>query len=206
MSVRARLIAALYDRMTAASERAGLAARRHRLLADARGRVLEVGAGTGLNLEHYPDAIEEIVLVEPEPAMARRLEQRVRALARPARIVRADAEALPFRDGEFDTMVCTLVLCSVGDPSRALSEFRRVLRPKGVLLFLEHVRSDDPGTARLQSRINPIWRFVNNGCNCDRPTLSLIGDAFSVEEVERGELPKAPRFVRPLVGGRALAD
>jgi ubiquinone/menaquinone biosynthesis C-methylase UbiE len=206
MNVRARLIAALYDRMTAASERAGLAARRRRLLAHARGGVLEVGAGTGLNLELYPEGISEIVLVEPEPAMARRLEQRVRALARTARIVRAEAEALPFPDGAFDTLVCTLVLCSVGDPARALSEFRRVLRPEGSLLFLEHVRSDDPGTARLQSRINPVWRFVSNGCNCNRHTLTLIEDTFSVGEVERGEIPKAPRFMRPLISGRAIAD
>jgi ubiquinone/menaquinone biosynthesis C-methylase UbiE len=205
MSLRARLIAAVYDRMGAASERAGLAARRRRLLAHANGRVLEVGAGTGLNLEHYPEGIDELVLVEPEAAMARKLEQRLREFG-PARIVEAGAEALPFADGSFDTVVCTLVLCSVEDPSSALDELRRVMRPQGSFLFLEHVRSDDPRTARLQNRINPVWRFVANGCNCNRPTLSLIGHAFSVDEVERGEIPKAPRFVRPLISGRAVAE
>jgi ubiquinone/menaquinone biosynthesis C-methylase UbiE len=204
MSLRGWIIAALYDRMGAASEREGLAARRHELLADARGRVLEVGAGTGINLEHYPEGIEELVLVEPERAMVRKLEQRLRELGREARIVEADAEALPFPDASFDAVVCTLVLCNVGNPQSALRELRRVLRPGGSFLFLEHVRSDDPRTARLQDRVNPAWRFVANGCNCNRRTLSFIEDSFSVEEVERGEIPKALRIVRPLVSGRAI--
>ena len=206
MSLRSRVIAAVYDRMGAASERAGLAAQRRNLLAGARGRVLEVGAGTGLNLEHYPDGIDELVLVEPEPAMVRKLKQRLRDLGREARIVEADGEALPFPDGSFDVVVCTLVLCSVDDPMRALAELRRVLRPDGSFLFLEHVRSDQPRTARLQDRINPAWRFVTNGCNCNRRTLSLIESAFSLDEVERGEVPKAPSIVRPLVSGRGLAS
>jgi ubiquinone/menaquinone biosynthesis C-methylase UbiE len=204
MSVRARLIAAVYDRMTAASECEGLADRRRELLGSARGRVLEVGAGTGINLEHYGEGIEELVLTEPEPAMVRKLEQRLRELGRDARIVEADAEALPFADDSFDIVVCTLVLCSVEDPGRALDEVRRVLRPGGSFLFLEHVRSDDPRTARLQDRINPIWHFVANGCNCNRPTLSSIEGSFAVDEVERGEVPRAPRFARPLVSGRAV--
>lgn len=206
MSLRGWLIAALYDRMGAASERAGLAARRRELLAGARGRVLEVGAGTGINLEHYPEGIEELVLVEPERAMVRKLEQRLHELGRRARIVEAKAEALPFPDGSFDAVVCTLVLCNVGNPQSALREMRRVLRPGGSFLFLEHVRSDDPRTARLQDRVNPAWRFVSNGCNCNRPTLSLIEGSFSVEEVERGEIPEALRIVRPLASGRALAS
>jgi ubiquinone/menaquinone biosynthesis C-methylase UbiE len=206
VSVRARLIAALYDRVTAASEREGLAARRRELLGNARGRVLEVGAGTGINLEYYGEGVEELVLVEPERAMVRRLEQRLRELGRDARIVEADAEALPFADDSFEAVVCTLVLCSVGNPGRALQELRRVLRPDGSFLFLEHVRSDDPRTARLQDRVHPVWRFIANGCNCNRPTLSLIQASFSVEEVDRGEVPRAPRFVRPLVSGRALSS
>jgi ubiquinone/menaquinone biosynthesis C-methylase UbiE len=205
MKLRAWLIAALYDRVGAASERAGLAARRQQLLADARGSVLEVGAGTGLNLEHYPEGVEELILVEPEPAMARKLERRLAELGHPAHIVEADAEGLPFPDDSFDAVVCTLVLCSVGDPTRALDELRRVLRPTGSFIFMEHVRSEDSATARLQDRINPVWRFINNGCNCNRATLSLIEGAFSVDDVERGEIPKAPRFVRPLVSGRAVA-
>lgn len=206
MSLRSRVIAALYDRMGAASEREGLAARRRHLLGHARGRVLEVGAGTGINLEHYPDGIDELVLVEPEPAMVRKLKQRLQALGREARVVEADAEALPFPDTSFDVVVCTLVLCSVRDPAQTLKELRRVLRPNGSFLFLEHVRSEEPATGRLQDRANPIWRFVTNGCNCNRRTLSLIEHAFSVDEVERDEIARAPRIVRPLVVGRALAS
>jgi ubiquinone/menaquinone biosynthesis C-methylase UbiE len=206
VSVRGWIIAALYDRMAEASEREGLAARRRELLAAARGRLLEVGAGTGINLEHYPEGIEDLMLVEPERAMARKLEQRIRQLGRTAEIVEANATALPFPDDSFDTVVCTLVLCSVSEPRRALGELRRVLRPDGSLLFLEHVRSDDPHTARLQDRVNPVWRFVANGCNCNRPTLSLIEGSFSVDEVECGEIPKALPIVRPLVSGRALAS
>jgi ubiquinone/menaquinone biosynthesis C-methylase UbiE len=206
VSLRARVIAALYDRMGAAAEREGLAERRRELLAGARGRLLEVGAGTGLNLEHYPDGIEELVLVEPEGAMVRKLEQRLAEVARDARILEADAEGLPFPDEHFDTVVCTLVLCSVGYPGRSLEELRRVLRPGGSFLFLEHVRSDDPRTARLQDRVNPVWRFVSNGCNCNRPTLSSIESVFSVPEIVRGEIPRAPRILRPLVSGRAVAE
>jgi ubiquinone/menaquinone biosynthesis C-methylase UbiE len=206
MSVRGWIMAALYDRLVAASEREGMADRRRSLLAAARGRVLEVGAGTGLNVEHYPDAVDDLVLLEPEPAMARRLAARVAELGHRARIVEASAEQLPFDDRSFDTVVCTLVLCSVGNPQSALRELRRVLRPGGSLLFLEHVRSDDPSAARLQDRLNPIWRFIGNGCNCNRRTLSLIEAEFSVVEVERGEVPKAPSIVRPLVSGRGLAS
>jgi ubiquinone/menaquinone biosynthesis C-methylase UbiE len=192
--------------MGAASERAGLAARRRELLGAARGRVLEVGAGTGINLEHYPEGVEELVLVEPERSMARKLAQRQRELGRSAQIVEADAQALPFPDRSFDTVVGTLVLCNVGNPQSALREMRRVLRPDGSFLFLEHVRSDDPRAARLQDRVNPVWRFVSNGCNCNRPTLSLIEGSFSVAEVERGEMPKALPIVRPLISGWALAS
>jgi ubiquinone/menaquinone biosynthesis C-methylase UbiE len=206
VSVRGWIIAALYDRMGAASEREGLAARRREMLSDATRRVLEVGAGTGINVEHYAGSVEELVLVEPERAMVRKLDQRLRELGRRARIVQAEAEALPFPDAYFDTVVCTLVLCNVADPQSALREMRRVLRPGGSLLFLEHVRSDDPRTARLQDRVNPVWRFVANGCNCNRRTLSLIEGSFSVDEVERAEIPKALRIVRPLVSGRALAS
>lgn len=206
MSIRGRVMAAVYDRLAAASEREGLAARRHELLSAARGRVLEIGAGTGLNLEHYPDSVAELLLTEPEPAMARRLARRLETFGSPARIVNATAEVLPFESASFDVAVCTLVLCSVDDPPRALSELSRVLRAGGRLLFLEHVRSDDPTTARRQDRINPVWRFIANGCNCNRPTLSLIERLFTIDEVERGDIPKAPSFVRPLVSGRAIAD
>ena len=206
MSVYGRIFAAMYDRMMAGTEKAGLSERRHELLAQASGRVLEIGAGTGVNLAHYTDAVTELVLTEPEEPMAKRLEEKAAASGRPMTVVRAPAESLPFPDDSFDTAVCTLVLCTVRDPEQALAELERVLKPGGRLLFLEHVRSDDPGVAKWQDRIAPIWRKVGHGCNLNRPTPDFIRRApFAEVEIEEGELPKAPSFARPLRSGRALA-
>ena len=122
-----------------------------------------------------------------------------------ARVLRAPAEDLPFDDDSFDVAVSTLVLCGVDDQPRALRELRRVLRPGGRLLFIEHVRSDDPGTARLQDRLNWLNRLVVC-CDCNRPTLDSIRAAgFTVAQVEHTALPKAPPFVRPAILGTATA-
>jgi len=206
MSLYGRLFAAAYDRMLEGVERAGLSDRRHELLSEARGRVLEIGAGTGRNLEHYPASVQELVLTEPERPMAKKLEQKLAALGRSAQIVMAPAETLPFPDDSFDTVVSTLVLCTVNDPERALAEIDRVLRPGGALLFLEHIRSDDPRLARWQDRLHGVWVRFGHGCHCNRPTPDLIrGSALQVEQIEHGELPKSPPITRPLVTGRALA-
>jgi ubiquinone/menaquinone biosynthesis C-methylase UbiE len=199
-----RVFAACYDRALRASEEAGLADRRAGLLAQAAGRTLEVGAGTGLNLAHYPAAVTELVLTEPDPLMARRLRARAAGSGRRPEVIEAPAERLPFPDGSFDTAVLTLVLCTVPDPRAALAELARVLRPGGRLLFLEHVRSDDPGLARWQDRLHRPWRWFGDGCNCNRDTLAAIqASPLDVEEVDRGELPKAVPIVRPLIVGRA---
>ena len=137
-----RLGAWLYDLLLWLGELRGMARRRHDLLADAEGRVLEIGAGTGLNLRHYRDWVESLVLIEPVEPMARALERRVQRLGRPTDIRRASAEALPFRDDSFDTVVSTLVLCTARDQVIALNEIARVLRPGGRLLFIEHLRSE----------------------------------------------------------------
>jgi ubiquinone/menaquinone biosynthesis C-methylase UbiE len=205
MSVYGRIFAAMYDRMTAGTEKAGLAERRHALLAEASGRVLEIGAGTGSNIQHYPATVEEIVFTEPEEPMAKRLEDKLAASERRGSVVRAPAEQLPFEDDAFDTVVATLVLCTVGDPARALAEIDRVLRPGGKFLFIEHVRAEDPGLARWQDRIAPFWRRCGHGCNCNRPTHTLIRGTFDSVELEKDRLPKAPPIVRPLVIGRAHA-
>jgi ubiquinone/menaquinone biosynthesis C-methylase UbiE len=206
MSLYGRLFASFYDRMLAGTERAGLREHRHELLSEARGQVLEIGAGTGLNLDHYPDSVEELVLTEPEPPMASRLRQRAAQLGRDVTVIDAPAEALPFEDSSFDTVVATLVLCTVSDPERALSEIDRVLRPGGRLLFLEHVRSDDPSVARWQDRLHGLWFRFGHGCHCNRTTGAVIERSpLEVESLERGELPKAPAITRPLIRGRALA-
>jgi SAM-dependent methyltransferase len=117
-------------------------------------------------------------------------------------LVNAPAEQLPFDDGQFDAAVSTLVLCTVDDQPRALAELRRVLKPGGRLLFIEHIRSDEAGLARWQDRMNGLNRVVAGGCNCNRATLDAIRDAgFTVAELERGEMTKAPPFARPLVMG-----
>ena len=137
--------------------------------------------------------------------MAARLAKRVAGQQRPVAIVGAAAERLPFPDGSFDSVVSTLVLCTVVDQPRALAEIRRVLAPRGRLLFLEHVRSDDPGVARWQDRLNGLNQIIAHGCNCNRATVDAIRAAgFDIANLTRGEFPKAPPFVRPLVVGTAL--
>jgi ubiquinone/menaquinone biosynthesis C-methylase UbiE len=205
MSLRSSLFAAMYDRMSRSSEEAGVGEMRQRLLGDVSGDVLELGAGTGMNLSHYDASLASLVLTEPEPAMLRRLQPKVLEQAPLAQVVQASAEDLPFEDGSFDAVVSTLVLCGVDDQARALGEVRRVLRPGGRLLFIEHVRSDDPKVARLQHRINWFNNFLV-GCDCNRQTLTAIEQqGFTVSQVERAELPKAPKFVKPAIVGVAAA-
>ena len=175
------------------------------LLAGAEGRVLEIGGGTGANLAYYPAGVESLTITEPEPPMLKRLQGHVREQASQATVLRAPAEDLPFEDLSFDTAVSTLVLCGVSDQPRALGELRRVLRPGGRLLFIEHVRADDPGLARFQDRMNSLNRLVA-GCDCNRPTLDTIeGAGFEVTQLEQTVMPKAPKFVRPLIVGSATA-
>jgi ubiquinone/menaquinone biosynthesis C-methylase UbiE len=207
MSLGGRFFAATYDRMLAGTEKAGLRARREALLSHAAGRVLEIGAGTGANLPLYGDAVESLTVTEPEAPMARRLERRAREQSRPVEVVQAPAEQLPFEDGQFDVAVSTLVLCTVGDPARALGELHRVLKPGGELLFLEHVRSDAPRVARWQDRLNGVSKVIGHGCNCNRSTIDAIRAAgFTVTELEHDKLPKAPPTHRPLVVGTATAS
>src|SRR5215831_3917257 len=205
MSLRWTITAPAYDRLARRSEDAGVRELRQTLIADAAGRVLEIGAGTGANLPHYNGSIESLVVTDPEPPMLRRLQRAARDQAPTAQVLRAPAEDLPFEDDAFDTVVSTLVLCGVDDQPRALREARRVLRPGGRLLFLEHVRSDDPGFARFQNRMNWLNRLVV-GCDCNRPTLATIeATGFGISGLERTTMPKAPKFVRPLILGTATS-
>ena len=199
------LFAAMYDRMLAGVENAGLRERRARLLEAARGRVLEIGAGTGANLPLYGPGVETLTLTEPEAPMARRLAKHLRERSETADLVEASAEQLPLPDAAFDTVVSTLVLCTVSDPLRSLREVWRVLKPGGRLLFIEHVRSEEPRLAKWQDRLNGINRIVAHGCNCNRSTLDVIKQAgFAIGSLEKGALAKAPPFVRPLIIGAAI--
>jgi len=205
MSLRTKFFALTYDRQMAKTEQAGLRAFRERALAGLSGDVLEIGGGTGANLPCYGPAIRSLTLTEPQPPMLRRLERATREQHRSATVLRAPAEDLPFEDRTFDVAVSTLVLCGVDDQPRALRELRRVLRPGGQLVFIEHVRADDAGTARLQDRMNWLNRLVVC-CDCNRPTLDSIKAAgFTVTRLEHAALPKTPKFVRPAILGTATA-
>jgi len=193
--------ATIYDRIASGSERAGLSEERRRLLAHAAGATIEIGAGTGLNLSHFPPEVTRLCLVEPDPDMRKRLRRRA-AGRDDVEIVDARAEALPYPDASFDTAVVTFTLCSVADPDTALAEIARVLRPGGRLLFLEHVRDTDPTIARKQD--HPVFLYSWIGCHPNRDTLTMISRApFEVTTVRHGEVPKAPRVERPMIVGTA---
>lgn len=200
-----RIFAATYDRGLKATEESGLRQMRAELLAGAGGRVLEIGAGTGVNLDLYPEAARELVLAEPSPHMARRLRPRAESRARPALVVEVPAEQLGFEDDSFDTAVATLVLCTVPDPEATLTELARVLKPGGRLLFIEHVRAEDRRSAAWQDRFETPWRLFADGCHCNRDTVATIAASrFEIEALERDRTPKAPPIVRPLVRGSAV--
>jgi ubiquinone/menaquinone biosynthesis C-methylase UbiE len=198
-----RAVAHIYDPFLALGERRGMRELRRNLLAEARGCVLEIGAGTGLNVPLYSPDVERLVLTEPEPGMARRLERRVGRARPDAEVVVAGAEALPFPDMSFDAVVSTLVLCTVSDPQAAVEEIQRVLRPGGQLLFIEHLRAEDEGLARWQERLAGAWQAFAAGCRCDRRTLDLLDGAFSLGETTHSEWRGMPAIVRPLASGAA---
>jgi ubiquinone/menaquinone biosynthesis C-methylase UbiE len=198
-----RIFALVYDPFLWLGEIAGLRHRRRALLSNARGRVVEIGAGTGLNAALYPDGIAELVLTEPDVAMRRRLARRLQRRGREARVVDAPAERLPFPDASVDTVVSTLVLCTVPDPERTLREIARVLRADGQLLFIEHVRAKSRLLAACQDYLFLPWRRFAAGCCCNRPTAELMRacgfDVAAEDFAWRG----MPAIVRPLVVGRA---
>lgn len=187
------------------SEEACLTEWRRELLGHASGEVLEIGAGTGANVALYPEALHRLVLTEPDPNMRMRLVRRVQSLGRAAEVCDASATSLPFADASFDTVVSTLVLCSVPDQGRVLAEIRRVLRPGGRLLYLEHVAADDrPRRLAWQRRIEPIWRRLLGNCHLTRYTGAEIRAAgFDVEEEQSASIRKAAPVARPSVRGVA---
>src|SRR5262245_54335344 len=200
-----RAFSAFYDSLLKGTEEAGLRETRRQVLAAARGRTIDLGAGTGANLGLYPAAVTELVLAEPDPHMVKRLRPKLTDAGINAEVAEAPAAELPFEDSTFDTAVFTLVLCTVPDPAAALAEAARVLKPGGRLLFVEHVRSEEAKLARWQDRLERPWRFCGDGCHCNRDTVATIeASPLTLEAVERGELPKSPPIVRPLVHGMAM--
>jgi SAM-dependent methyltransferase len=200
----AHLFAAAYDPFIALGERRGMSGNRRELLGGAAGRVLEIGAGTGANLTAYPPDLDALVLTEPDPGMVRRLERNVARHRPDAQVLSVGAAALPFPDGAFDVVVSTLVLCTVPDPAAAVAEARRVLRPGGRLLYLEHVRSEDDRLVRRQDRLASPWRAFAAGCRCNQSTLDVLGAAFELEPPTRATWRGMPSIVHPLVRGEAV--
>ena len=204
MSLRDRIAPALQDLVAGPMEKKPFIQEgRRKLLAPAEGRVLEVGAGTGFNARYYPGGVADVTLTDEVGGMLRRAERRADEAGLRVETVTAPVERLPFEDESFDTVVGSLLLCSVDDQDAALAEIRRVLKPGGRYLFLEHVRSDDPKVARRQDRWERVWGVVAMGCHPNRDTLPRIESAFAVDEVERSELPEGPSLIRPYVLGRA---
>jgi ubiquinone/menaquinone biosynthesis C-methylase UbiE len=198
-SLYQRFFAATYDPLLALGERRGVDALRAGLLADLSGEVLEIGSGTGLNLKHYPTAVDELVLTEPDPGMLRRLRRRAPATVR---VVPEPAQALSFPDASFEVVVSTFVLCTAPEPASVLAEVARVLRPGGRLVLLEHVRSPSPRAARRQQRAAKRWEAFAGGCRCDQDTVSLLAEAgFDVTGLRPETWLGMPSIVKPLVLG-----
>lgn len=197
-----RIFAIVYEPFLWLGEVAGMRDRRRGLLRNVRGRVVEIGAGTGLNVALYPDDVE-LVLTEPDASMRRQLSRRLQGKGCVARIVDAPADRLPFADGSVDTVVSTLVLCTVDDPERTLREIARVLRPDGQLLFIEHVRANSRFLAACQDLLFRPWRGFAGGCCCNRPTLELMRACGFTVTADDGVWRGMPAIVRPIVVGRA---
>jgi ubiquinone/menaquinone biosynthesis C-methylase UbiE len=177
---------------TACRSRAILEERR-RWIPRAHGRVLEIGIGSGLNLVFYdPDRVERIIGIDPSPPLLARAEVRARKTEVPVELVEAAAERLPLPDASFDSAVITYTLCSVADPVHALDEIRRVLRPGGELVFVEHGLAPDPGPRRWQRRLTPVWRRVSGGCHLDRDIPELLERAgYQLDELAAAYVPGA---------------
>jgi ubiquinone/menaquinone biosynthesis C-methylase UbiE len=202
--MRNPLVPLIYDRVMAGTEAAGLSRRRAELLADARGEVLEIGAGTGANLAHYPRSVTTLWLTDPDPAMVRRLQRAAEGAQRDLVVLRAGALALPVADDSMDEVVSTLVFCSVGDPTAAAEEIARVLRPGGRLRFIEHVAATPEGPSRLQRAIQPLHRLFVGGCRLDHSMVAtLAATGFEVAEITDWRLPAAVPWVAPAVVGVA---
>lgn len=184
--IRHPIFARWFERTAAQIDEQGASQHRATTLAGLSGRVIEVGAGNGLNFRHYPPAVTEVVAIEPEDYLRNRAVDAAADAGVPIEVIDGLADRLPAEEGSFDAAVASLVLCSVDSPERALSEIIRVLRPGGELRFYEHVLADSDGLARLQGGVAWFWPAVGGGCHPNRDTVGAIEDAgFELERCER---------------------
>lgn len=203
--VRHPLFARFFDRMSKMLERE-IGEQRHELLAGLSGRVVEIGAGNGLNFGHYPPEVDEVVACEPEAYLRGKAEEAARAAPVPVSVRDAAADPLPLEDASVDAAIASLVLCTVPDQRAALAELRRVLKPGGELRFMEHVRADRPRKARLQQRLDRwgVWPCIGGGCNCSRDTRSAIEAAgFTIESVREFDVGPSWNITNPHLLGVA---
>ena len=178
---------------------------RRLLLQGTRGEVLEIGLGTGLNLPHYPGRVSRLHTVDPALLLPNRVAQRSNSVAFPVQIMQVSAETLPFDDRTFDYIISTWTLCTIPDPVKALREVRRVLKPHGVFLFLEHGRSDDAKIAAWQDRLNPLQRVIGCGCNLNRKIDQLIWHAgLTIMKLDRFQMQSVPRLGGEMYRGSAV--
>ncbi len=177
---------------------------RERVVGAAEGRVLEIGIGAAANLPFMPPAVDEVIGLEPARRLVAMAGRAAMEAALPVRLVEGSAEAIPLDDRSVDTVLTTWTMCSIPDPVAALNEMRRVLKPGGRLLFVEHGRSPDAGVRRWQNRLNPIWRPVAGGCNINRPIRDLIADnGFAITGIETG-YAKGPKPMTFMYEGQAV--
>ena len=180
-----------------------LRAYRARVVPAARGRVLEVGVGSGLNLPFYGRGVTGLVGLDPSPELLRLAGSVTRSAPFPVDLVEGSAEGLPYGDASFDTVVTTWTLCSVRDPGLALREMRRVLRPGGELLFVEHGLAPDRGVAAWQRRLTPLWKRIGGGCHLDRDVAGLVRSAgWDLVDLRTGHM-RGPRPFTFMYEGRA---
>jgi ubiquinone/menaquinone biosynthesis C-methylase UbiE len=200
------IFARVYQRFAASAERAGASDHRDRLLADLEGRVVEIGAGNGLNFSHYPSTVTEVVAIEPEGYLRARATEAAARVPIAITVVDGTAESIPLPDDSVDAGVSSLVLCSVANPPAALAELCRVIRPGGQLRFYEHVAADSPGWAGWQRRCDPIWTRLAGGCHVTRRTEQAMRDAgFEIDECDRFLFQPSiiTRLAAPHILGRA---
>jgi ubiquinone/menaquinone biosynthesis C-methylase UbiE len=183
-----------------------LAPLREQLVAGARGRVLELGIGSGLNLPFYPRELDLLLGVDPSPELLRMAKRHSAWVHFPVELSEGRAEDIPLEDRAVDHVVMSWTLCSVADPPRALAEIRRVLRPGGSLLFVEHGRAPEPRVQRWQDRLTPAWRRLAGGCHLNRPIARLIEDSgLRLADLQTGHLVSGPRFATFHYRGTATA-